>query len=159
MLSMLLTTALLVPAADTDPVPSPKGTPPAIVIGHIDKDGKFSYEFPQQVFVTVAKEVKVNVNGKEEVRMVTVTEPQTRMVKVALDLSKATITDASGKKIDKKALARRLAKPSAVVFSTTGKAVDKGFLAVLKADTPVIIPPVEKVAAPGTTAPVVPKKD
>jgi hypothetical protein len=148
MLSLVLSTALLAPAADTDPPVPPKGTPPTILVGQLDKKGNFAYETVVEQAVPEAREEKVNVNGKEEVRKITVYVIVQKKATVTRDLSKATITNAAGKKIDKKALAERLAKPAAVVFSADGKPVDKGFLAVFKADTIVIVMPVATTAPP-----------
>jgi hypothetical protein len=155
MLPLLLSAALLAPAADTDPVIPPKGTPPTILVGQLDKKGHFASEVTVQQAVPETRTEKVNVNGKEEERTVTVYVMVQKKVTVTRDLTKATITDASGKKIDKKALAKRLAKPAAVVFSADGKAVDKGFLAVLKADTIVIVTP---LASTGVMPPFPPEK-
>src|SRR5262249_43351009 len=103
MLPLLLSTALLAPA-DAEPVVTPKGTAPTLRVGRIDKSGNFVTETTVTQAVPVTETITVNVNGKQETREVTKYVPQTRVVKQTLDLSKATATTASGKKLDKKAL-------------------------------------------------------
>jgi hypothetical protein len=144
MLPLLLSATLLAPAADPDPAVTPKGTPPTILVGTIDKNGNLVTVVMRPEAVTVTRQVKENVNGKEVVRQIAVTEMRMTKAEVTRDLSKATVTTASGKKIDKKELAKRLAKPAAVLISADGKAVDKGFLALFKADTLVIVLPAPK---------------
>jgi len=155
MLPLLLSAALLAPSADTDPAVTPKGTPPTLYVGHVDKDGHFVSEVTVQEVVPVTRTVKVNVNGKEETVTETAYEVRQKKVTIKRDLSKATVTTAGGKKIDRKELAKRLAKPAAVVFSADGKPVDKGFLAVFKADTLVIVAPAAAPTPPGPDRPPV----
>src|SRR5215211_4383877 len=98
MFSLVLSAALLAPAADTDPVITPKGTPPTIFVGKIDKSGNFVSEMTVQQAVPETRVRKVNVNGKEQEVTEVVYVMVPRKVQFTRDLSKATVTDASGKK-------------------------------------------------------------
>lgn len=147
MLPLLLTTALL-GQADAEPAIVPKGAAPIIRLGHIEK-GNFVTQTQLMQAVPVTEQRTVNVGGKQETVTVTSYVYQAKTVNQTLDLSKATATTAGGKKLDKDALARRLAKPAAVVWSADGKPVDKGYLAMFKPDTVVIVVPAAAMPVPG----------
>jgi hypothetical protein len=140
MLYLLLT--LFFPPVPVQPeTEAPKGPPPQIVFASIDKEGKLSWTVMLQQYVTEYRQTTVENAGKKEVRTVAVTVPVTRMVKSVLPLDKATITEAGGKKIDKKTLAQRLAKPAVVVLSADGQKIDAGYLKAFKKDVIVIVAP------------------
>jgi hypothetical protein len=121
---------------------APKGLAPQIVSARIDKAGNLVSTQLVTSYVTMAKEVEVIQAGKKERHTVYETVPVQRMVERRWSLEKATATEAGGKKLDKKALAKRLAKPAAVVLSGDGRPVDPGYLKLFKKDVIVItLPP------------------
>jgi hypothetical protein len=137
MLALML--ALFFPPVPVKPeVEAPKGLPPEIVTARVVK-GTLVGTRLETVHVNVMREVKEKVGGKEVVKRVFTVMPVTRMTERRWSLDKATITEAGGKKLDKEALTRRLAKPAVVLVSADGKTIDPGYLKVLQKDTIVIV--------------------
>jgi len=136
MLPILL--SVLAVSADAEP-PAPK-EPPQVLTASVKGDKLVSKRtVTVNVPVTVIQKVK---QGDKEVD-VTVTRlvPEMRTVEVAMDLSRATITTAGGKKLDLDALKKRLDKPRPVVVSGDGKPVDESYLKLLDKDAIVIVVP------------------
>jgi hypothetical protein len=95
-------------------------------------------------YVPVQKTVTVNVNGKLEARTVTENVAEQRTEEHAIDLKKATVRTAGGKKLDLDAVKKRLEKPQVVVLSADGKAVHEAYLKVLNREALVVTPEVAK---------------
>jgi hypothetical protein len=152
----LLLGAILVAGADPDP---PAGPAPSLVVGQVDAKGNLVVHVTYEVIVPVLTKVEVIVDGKKEIRDVPVARKEVRQTTQTHDLSRAIVTNARGKKIAADELAKLLSRPRPVVLATTGRAVDPGYLGLLKDDTIVIVVPApagipvpkERPAATGET--------
>jgi hypothetical protein len=138
MLAVILT-LFFPPAPIKPPVEAPRGQAPQIVTASVDKEGTLLATRLTMSYVTEAREVKVNVGGKEVVKTVFTSRMVPMLTENRWSLDKATIIEAGGRKLDKAALAKRLAKPVAVVVTWDSKPVDPGYLAALKKDAIVIV--------------------
>jgi hypothetical protein len=126
------------------PADSPRGTPPLIVRAEVDSAGDLVSKEQQIKYVPETRTRKVIIMGKEALQSYTVSVPVMTVHVRKWALEKATITEAGGKKIDRKELARRLERPAAVVVSADGKAIDAGYLKLFKKETLVIVAPLAK---------------
>ena len=137
MLTVALWVALLPgqPANDT----GPKEPPPAIVVARLHEKGDLLVEQFRYNIVTKTMELKEKVGERVVTKTVQYQEYVPVKVMTMLRLKGATITDAGGSKVDAKKLAKLLAKPTAVLISYTGKAVDPLYLKAFKKDTLVFV--------------------
>jgi len=121
-----------------EPQPVAAKPAPRIITASVDGDKLMTQaQVYEQVPVTVEKEVIRN--GKKEKIQVTEYIKRAKTVKQSIDLKKATITTAGGKKLTLDDLKKPLAKPAPVVISSDGKAVDPSYLKILDKDTIVIV--------------------
>ena len=105
----------------------------------MDKAGKLVSTRQEIAYVPETRTRTVNIGGKDQVQTYTVAVPVMRKTERVWNLDKATFMEAGGKKIDKETLTKRLAKPTPVVISSDGRAVDPGYLQLFKKDTIVIV--------------------
>jgi hypothetical protein len=136
-----------------EPVPAAPTGPGPMLLNVQILDGKLVSKQEATVLVPVTTTEKVNVNGRIQVRTVTAYRTEKRVSTREWDLKKATFRDAGGKKIDLDTATRLLARPRPVAMSADGKAIDPGWLKVLKKDTLVIVAP---QAAPANPPPPLP---
>jgi hypothetical protein len=147
MLPTLLALALF-PPAPAEGAFAPKGPPPAVRPAVLDKDGALLVTYHAVVLVPVTMRVQENVNGMVVTKTVTTYQKEIRVMQRKQSLEKATFSEAGGKKLDKEALGRRLAKPAPVLFSQDGKPIDPAYLKLFKKDLVVITLPASPVVAP-----------
>jgi len=159
MLAMLM--CALVAAAADEAEPARNAPPPVILNAAIKGDDLVSrFTATSLVPVSVIKEVERN--GRVEKITATELRAVIRTIENKLDLRKATITTAGGKKLTLEDARKRLEKPQPIVLSSDGKAVDAAFLKLLDKDALVIVAPmpVQQFGKPDPVPlPPPPKKD
>jgi hypothetical protein len=155
MLALLLT-LFHAPVPVEPKVEPPKGSAPAILVAGVDKEGRLFAERMRTRYVTQQRTVNQVVNGKAVTKVYTVMVPVTETYRQHWSLDKAAISEAGGKKLDKEALAKRLAKPAVIVMSSDGKSIDAGYLKLFQKDTLVVVIPAPPSKIP---PPVPPRKE
>jgi len=149
---------LLAPVAQPFPA-----SPPEVRTVQIEGEQIVSNRTVQEV-VPVRKREKVIIDGKTVEREVTSMMSVKKTVRQGWNLKDATAQRADGTKIDLADLKKKLATPHAVVISGNGQPIDKGYLALLKRDTIVIVARPAENSIPGgvpipAVRPKVPPKD
>lgn len=140
-MSALLLAALLAAADGPEPAPAaPTGPPPRILNASIKGDQLHSTQVVQVVVPIVFTE-KVVINGQATDVTKTKNITQSRTQEESWDLKKATLTTAGGKKLDLDDLRKQFAKPRPVILSTSGKAIEAGYLKLFDKDAIVIVVP------------------
>jgi hypothetical protein len=146
----LLLPALFALAADAEPPTPPKGAAPQFA--YVKASGgrltrTVQVMVPRVVLRTVVKEV----GGKKITEKVKAVEYIGVMETAVVMVDGTTFSTAGGKKLEKEAALKALAKPQVVLLSFDGKPVDKAYLKAMKSDTIVVVVPPPKVnIAPGT---------
>jgi hypothetical protein len=148
-MSVLLLAALFAPSPEPS-TPAPKGVAPQFAYVQA-KGGFLSRTGPMLAPVTVAKQVEKVVGGKKVIVTTYVTEYASVNVNVMMSLDKATFSTASGKKLDKEAALKALAKPQLVLFAAGGTPVDRAYLRMMKPGTIVIAWPAPTGGTTGGT--------
>ncbi len=116
---------------------------------NVGKDGRPYIARKVFAVVPVTVQVKVLVNGREEVRNQTVPQYQERQEHLYLDSDKVQVSTTDGKRVDVKNL--RLQGPTAVLVSANGRPVDPLYTRLAREGTLVVVTP--NIAAPAMVPP------
>jgi hypothetical protein len=100
------------------PFPQPGGFPFGFQPRSVKVDGdNLVYEQPVSKFIQKEVEQKVKIGDREEVRKVLVPEIVTEMTQMKVPLKEVKAFGADGKAVEADALAKRLAKPTVILYS------------------------------------------
>jgi hypothetical protein len=132
---------------DTDAGESPKlpkGPQPKQVLARLDGDGNLVVREQVTEYRTETRVVEQVVCGVKVNRAVTVTVPVTTAVQRKYSAKAFEVYDASGKKVAGKKLSEALKKEKAVLVSVDGQKVDPFYLQLVKKDTLVVVPRMDR---------------
>ena len=150
---MLVCVALAAPAPVQDRIVPPKGPPPSWATAVI-KDGLL--EITESVMVPqLREEIRqriVTVGGKQVTIAEKVAVTQLVPIQRTMRIMKASYYDTAGKEIEAGRAAKLLNRPTVVLMSGDGKALDPYYLRTIKEGTLIVVRPMQP--GPGGPTPV-----